>query len=258
MAAGSPVGMRQSASTARQRRQQYPTWVVVVATVIGTLVVTHVGNELMMGANLPSHDVHDFALAATAPNAAAPERDAAPVYRSASDMQPRYHDPAMQLQSVPEEAAVEDEAAPVAPPRPVEEPQTPGVDRPAATVDAALPFTTYKCHRMEPWGACVCMVVVSGGVLREQQCGAKGRRRGLKKRIWSGCGCVWVFDRLPRLVPVAGDVCVYDNFCFDGDAFYFLESDAPETLTEDRIWSCKPRGVGFIAVAASVAARLRR
>ncbi len=43
--------------------------------------------------------------------------------------------------------------------------------------------------------------------------------------------------RCHRMEPW-GDVCHYDNLCFDGDVFYFLKPGGPATLGTDRTWAC--------------------
>lgn len=46
-------------------------------------------------------------------------------------------------------------------------------------------------------------------------------------------------------MPPWGDVCLYHNACFTGNAWYFFEDSAPKTIREHRIWSGKDvrRGV---------------
>ena len=36
----------------------------------------------------------------------------------------------------------------------------------------------------------------------------------------------------------SGDICVYENFCFDGEVFYFLENGGPLTLSSGQFWAC--------------------
>jgi hypothetical protein len=38
-------------------------------------------------------------------------------------------------------------------------------------------------------------------------------------------------------MPPWGDVCLYHNACFTGNAWYFFEDSAPKTIREHRIWS---------------------
>jgi hypothetical protein len=35
-----------------------------------------------------------------------------------------------------------------------------------------------------------------------------------------------------------GDICEYDNVCFDGDTFYYFTPQAANVLTTHRFWSC--------------------
>jgi hypothetical protein len=43
--------------------------------------------------------------------------------------------------------------------------------------------------------------------------------------------------RCHRMEPW-GDVCLYENLCFDGDVYYYLNADAEAKLTSTRHWSC--------------------
>ena len=38
-------------------------------------------------------------------------------------------------------------------------------------------------------------------------------------------------------MPPWGDVCLYNNACFTGTAWYFFEEDAPKIIREQRIWA---------------------
>ncbi len=42
--------------------------------------------------------------------------------------------------------------------------------------------------------------------------------------------------RCHRMEPW-GDICRYENLCFDGDVLYRLDNSAPKELTSDREWS---------------------